>query len=86
MDSHTHHGSRELVLWEVAARFPHKLLQLKFLTRITAMKYNVTSCKVCKNVCSNFIVHFFCQCQKTNVNRENFWNFVSNNYSVEHGQ
>ena len=75
--------TKPLVLWKVAARFPHKLSQLKFLTRITAMTYSVTSCKLCKNVCSNFIEHYFCQCQKMNVNRENFWNFVSNNYSVE---
>ena len=47
------------------------------------MAYSVTSCKLCKNVCSNCIEHYFCQCQKMNVNRGNFWNFVSNNYSVE---
>ena len=75
--------TKPLVLWKVAARFPHKLSQLKFLTRITAMTYSVTSCKLCKNVCSNFIEHYFCRCQKMIVNRENFWNFVSNNYSVE---
>ena len=32
-----------------------------------------------------FIEHYFCQYLKMNVNRDNFWNFVSNNYSVELG-
>ena len=43
--------------------------QLKFLTHITAMDCSVTSSKWFKSVNSNFIVHYFCQCQKTKGRR-----------------
>ena len=40
-------------------------------------------CDLCARNYTDFNCHFFCECLKLTKCREKFWNFISNDYSIE---
>ena len=62
--------------------FPHKLSELSFLVQLCVSTHSRQVCELCSLPCNDFVIHFFCVCNKMTSNREHFWDFISRNYDI----
>ena len=76
------------ISWHTAKLIPHSLRLFRHLICVltspdTLVSSSLVLCEHCGALFRDYLVHYVAVCPKFNEQRDQFWNFVTNNFSVQ---